>query len=147
MVNRFVIRVYGILMSKDNRQVLLADECLNGFRFTKFPGGGVELGEGILDALKREMFEEGKLDVLSCTHFYTTDFFQASAFNPSDQIISVYYLIEAETNWEAYESDQSSGNNQHTVKLVFKPLSELTQADFTFPIDQFVFQELKRKLT
>lgn len=141
MVQKFVIRVYGILMKDD--QVLLADECLNGFSFTKFPGGGVELGEGIAEALKREMMEEGQLTVNNYEHFYTTDFFQASAFRPEDQIVSVYYRIEADVPWSVYESDQSHANNQHSVKLYFKPLSELDASDLTFPIDKVVLGMLK----
>ena len=78
MIKKFVLRVYGILIKDD--QVLLADECLNGFSFTKFPGGGVELGEGIAEALKREIVEEGQLEVTSYEHFYTTDFFSGQCF-------------------------------------------------------------------
>ncbi len=141
MLEKFVLRVYGLLIQDGN--VLLADECLNGFRFTKFPGGGVELGEGIADALKREMMEEGQLKVTSYKHFYTTDFFQASAFRPEDQIVSVYYLIDADVPWLEYESDQSHANNQHSVKLYFKPLSELHESDLTFPIDKVVLEMLK----
>lgn len=141
MIKKFVLRVYGILIKDD--QVLLADECLNGFSFTKFPGGGVELGEGIAEALKREIVEEGQLEVTSYEHFYTTDFFQASAFRPEDQIVSVYYRIEAEVPWMEYESDQSHANNQHSVKLYFKPLSELDASDLTFPIDKVVLGMLK----
>jgi 8-oxo-dGTP diphosphatase len=141
MVDKFVLRTYGILI-KDG-SVLLADECLNGFRFTKFPGGGVELGEGIADALKREMMEEGQLTVTSMRHFYTTDFFQASAFKPKDQIISVYYLIEADVLWSEYESDQSVLGSEHTVKLYFKPLFELQEAELTFPIDKVVLGLLR----
>jgi ADP-ribose pyrophosphatase YjhB (NUDIX family) len=141
MVDKFVLRTYGILIKDGN--VLLADECLNGFRFTKFPGGGVELGEGIADALKREMMEEGQLVVTSMRHFYTTDFFQASAFRPKDQIISVYYLIDADLPWTEYESDQSVLGSEHTVKLYFKPLFELQDADFTFPIDKVVLKLLR----
>lgn len=141
MISKFVLRAYGILVR--NQQVLLADECLNGFSFTKFPGGGVELGEGIAEALKREMMEEGGLTVLSMQHFYTTDFFQVSAFRPGEQIVSVYYLIDADVPWSVYESDQSHGNNQHSVKLYFKPLSELNADDLTFPIDKVVLDILK----
>jgi 8-oxo-dGTP diphosphatase len=141
MPTKFVLRTYGILI-KDS-QVLLADECLNGFRFTKFPGGGVELGEGIADALKREMMEEGQLLVKDMQHFYTTDFFQVSAFRPEDQIISVYYLIDADVPWSEYESDQSVPGSEHTVKLYFKSLHEVLDSDLTFPIDKVVLKLLK----
>ena len=41
----FNIRVYGILIN-DKKQVLVSDEFIRGGYYTKFPGGGLELGEG-----------------------------------------------------------------------------------------------------
>jgi len=88
------IRVYGILLGK-NREVLVSDEYIRGSYYTKFPGGGLELGEGTRDCLKREFKEEMDLDVRIGDHIYTTDFFQMSAFRPDQQIISIYYFAEA----------------------------------------------------
>lgn len=90
----FNIRVYGILLG-DNKQVLVSDEYIRGNYYTKFPGGGLELGEGTRDCLKREFKEEMDLEVAIGDHIYTTDFFQMSAFHPEDQIISIYYFAEA----------------------------------------------------
>ncbi len=90
----FNIRVYGILSGK-NREVLVSDEFIRGSQYTKFPGGGLEFGEGTRDCLKREFKEEMNLDVRVTDHLYTTDFFQMSAFNPEHQIISIYYRVEA----------------------------------------------------
>jgi|SRR5450631_2097895 8-oxo-dGTP diphosphatase len=90
----FNIRVYGILSGK-NKEVLVSDEFIRGNRYTKFPGGGLEFGEGTRDCLKREFLEEMDLNVRVTDHLYTTDFFQMSAFNPEHQIISIYYRVEA----------------------------------------------------
>src|SRR6202166_3550658 len=90
----FNVRVYGILLGK-NRDVLVSDEFIRGNQYTKFPGGGLEHGEGTRDCLKREFKEEMNLDVRVKDHLYTTDFFQMSAFNPEHQIISIYYRVEA----------------------------------------------------
>ena len=62
---------------------------------TKFPGGGLEFGEGTRDCLKREFMEEMNLKVEVGEHIYTTDFFQLCAFNPEHQIISIYYFAKA----------------------------------------------------
>jgi 8-oxo-dGTP diphosphatase len=90
----FNLRVYGILLGK-NKEVLVSDEFIRGKQYTKFPGGGLEFGEGTRDCLKREFMEEMNLAVQVTDHLYTTDFFQMSAFNPEHQIISIYYRVEA----------------------------------------------------
>ena len=84
------VRVYGILMN-ENKQVLVSDEYIRGEYYTKFPGGGLEIGEGTRDCLKREFMEEMNLQVSIGEHLYTTDFFQISAFNNAHQILSIYY--------------------------------------------------------
>jgi len=90
----FNIRVYGILINEE-KQVLLSDEFIRGNYYTKFPGGGLEPGEGTRDCLKREFMEEMNLNVHVGAHLYTTDFYQQSAFNPERQIISIYYYVKA----------------------------------------------------
>jgi 8-oxo-dGTP diphosphatase len=90
----FNVRVYGILIN-DEQQVLVSDELIRGSYFTKFPGGGLEFGEGTRDCLKREFMEEMNLAVEIGDHIYTTDFFQLSAFNPGHQILSIYYFARA----------------------------------------------------
>jgi ADP-ribose pyrophosphatase YjhB (NUDIX family) len=88
------VRVYGILMN-ENKQVLVSDEYIRGEYYTKFPGGGLEIGEGTRDCLKREFMEEMNLQVSIGEHLYTTDFFQISAFNNAHQILSIYYEATA----------------------------------------------------
>ena len=95
MTEKFTIRVYGILKDSNDR-ILLSDEFIRGDYFTKFPGGGMELGEGTRDCLKREFKEETGLNVKIGDHIYTTDYFQVSAFNKKDQIISIYYHVIAQ---------------------------------------------------
>jgi len=90
----FNLRVYGILLNID-KQVLVSDEYIRGGYYTKFPGGGLEFGEGTRDCLKREFKEEMDLEIAVTDHLYTTDFFQMSAFNPEQQIISIYYYVKA----------------------------------------------------
>src|SRR5205085_7737464 len=93
-MNRFNLRVYGILIN-EKKQVLVSDEYIRGNYYTKFPGGGLEFGEGTRDCLKREFMEEMNLNVEVVDHIYTTDYFQLSAFNPEHQIISIYYYAAA----------------------------------------------------
>lgn len=94
-IKRFNVRVYGLLIN-DKQQILVADEVFkNGNRATKFPGGGLELGEGLIEGLIREFKEECNIDIEVTEHFYTTDFFQPSFFDNDSQIISVYYLCKS----------------------------------------------------
>lgn len=141
VVTRFNLRVYALVI-RDN-MILLSDETINNLSFTKFPGGGVEYGEGLADALKRELMEEGNIEVEEMRHFYTTDFFQQSAFNPADQIISVYYHVKADIPWMDMTTDQSLPGKQHSVRLYFFPLNELAEDRLTFPIDKHVLGLLR----
>ncbi|MGX5818859.1 NUDIX domain-containing protein [Chitinophaga lutea] len=91
-MGQFTIRVYGIMMN-DRKQVLVSDEYIRGGYYTKFPGGGLEFGEGTLECVIREWKEELNQEVEVVEHIYTTDFFQISAFDDVNQIISIYYLV------------------------------------------------------
>ena len=88
----FNIRVYGIFIN-EQKQVLVSDELIRGKYITKFCGGGLEKGEGTIECLKREFLEEMNMEVAVTEHFYTTDFYQQSAFDPTQQIISIYYRV------------------------------------------------------
>ena len=142
---KFNVRVYGLLINEEN-QVLLSDEEEYGVRFSKFPGGGLEYGEGLIDALKREFVEECDLNIEVTEHFYTTDFFVKSAFNDS-QIISVYYLVRAvsEINFSCKEVIFDF-DHEGDIRQAFRwrKLEELEPADVTFPTDQRVVELLNK---
>jgi len=97
-VSRFNIRVYLLLLDETKTRILLSDEIIGGEFITKFPGGGLEYGEGILDCLHREAKEELGQGIEVIDHYYTTERFQRSRFKPEDQIICVYYQCQLEKN-------------------------------------------------
>jgi ADP-ribose pyrophosphatase YjhB (NUDIX family) len=140
----FNVRVYGLLINEQN-QVLISDEQEYGHRFIKFPGGGLEIGEGLIDGLKREFMEECQIEVEILSHFYTTDFFVRSAFNNS-QIISVYYKVKNLTpiNFSiktiAYDFD---GEGDVLQAFRWIDIAELTTDDVTFPTDKRVVELLR----
>jgi len=150
----FTIRVYGILIN-EQRQVLVSDEFIRGNYYTKFPGGGLELGEGTRDCLKREFKEEMNLDVQVEDHIYTTDYFQMSAFNPADQIISIYYFVKALEDITVplrdkqfdFDEDQMKIYKENNEIETFRFVDwELFSADsVTLPIDKIVAAMLKEK--
>lgn len=150
----FNLRVYGILINK-NRQVLVSDELIRGSYITKFPGGGLEFGEGTRDCLKREFKEEMNLEVEVGEHIYTTDFFQISAFNPAHQIISIYYAVKAleeikvplrskpfdfdEAQMKVYEA------TKETETFRFIDWNDFSEESVTLPIDKIAAGLIKEK--
>lgn len=156
MIEKFTIRVYGILID-DNKRILVSDEFIRGNYFTKFPGGGMELGEGTHDCLKREFKEETGLDVTIGDHIYTTDYFQQSAFHATDQIVSIYYfatandtnelqnLITKTTPFE-FEAHQVNDPNGQSEVLRWIKWNDLTEETVSLPIDKIVVRMLKESL-
>jgi len=143
----FNVRVYGLLIN-DRDEILISDEQEYGMRFTKFPGGGLELGEGLIDGLKREFLEECNAEIEVLNHFYTTDFFVKSAFNNS-QIISVYYMVKNLSDLNlTIKTKVFDFDGEGDVLQAFRwlKLSELSTDDFTFPIDKHVAALLIKKL-
>jgi 8-oxo-dGTP pyrophosphatase MutT (NUDIX family) len=140
----FNIRVYGLLVN-DLGQVLVSDECRNGYSFTKFPGGGLEFGEGFKEALKREFIEELNISVDVGDLFYFNDFFQESAFNPKHQIHSFYYKVSAK-EWELIETDKHNVPlREEGEKHRWIAIDQLEINHFTFPIDKLVAEILRQK--
>jgi 8-oxo-dGTP diphosphatase len=150
----FNVRVYGILIN-DKKQVLVSDELIKGKRYTKFPGGGLEFGEGTRQCLQREFMEELNLKVSIDDHIYTTDFFQLSAFDPGHQVISIYYSVKAlepikqRMGKEAFEFDEDQmliykqNNEIETFRLI--DWENLNEETVTLPIDKVVVQIVKQQ--
>lgn len=147
----FNVRVYGILINNQH-QILLSDEYIRGKYYTKFPGGGLEHGEGTKDCLKREFLEEMNLIVDITHHIYTTDFFVESAFNPADQIISIYYAVRAlepiqfqlTSKRFDFTSEQLIKYEEHSCIETFRfvDLKNFSIDELSFPIDKVVMKML-----
>lgn len=139
---RFNIRVYGLWMNRKN-EILLVHESINDFHFTKFPGGGMEPGEGTLDCLKREFREELKLHIEVGEHFYTTDFYQPSVFKTGDQLVAIYYKVHAAHEPESFEKHTEVTDGKiETMNFEWIPLHRLSPHMLTFPIDQLVCEKI-----
>jgi 8-oxo-dGTP diphosphatase len=143
MSKPFNVRVYGIVI--EDNQVLICDELINGYKMTKFPGGGLEFGEGTIDCVIREFNEEMNIEVEVIDHIYTTDFFQQSAFNSKEQMLAIFYKIKLlevpQLKFKAQRYDFEGIENQ--IQFRWLDINNIDKKDLTFPIDQYVLNFIK----
>jgi len=141
----FNVRVYGLLIDPE-KGILISDEHAEGRSFSKFPGGGLELGEGLRDALIREFMEECQVEVEVLSHFYTTDFYEQSSFNDS-QVISIYYFVKElqplklSFNTEIFDFKDNGKQSFRWIQL-----KDLKVEDVTFKTDQTVVELLLKTM-
>ena len=147
MIKRFNIRIYGILI-KDNC-VLVSDEHIKGNNITKFPGGGLEFGEGAIDCLIREFKEELDLKISVSKHFYTTDFFVSSSFDTNSQVMSIYYLVETlqKITFPVSEKPFDFVKKAGAQSFRWINLNKISDNDFTLIIDKRVGELLSKDFT
>ncbi len=146
-VSRFNVRVYGMILDAEGERVLICNERFaDGSCAQKFPGGGVELGEGVMDAWWRECQEElGCQPVMkSAQLFHTSASFVRSAFRRDDQLIALYYTFQLQSNegvsWT--EEPTVSPGGESNVKVSWKRINALDFTTFRFPSDQSAVREL-----
>lgn len=147
---QFVIRVYGLIIN-DNNEVLVTDEFQLNQRMTKFPGGGLQYGEGPVDCLIREINEEcNGQKIKDIEHYYTTGFYQKALFYPNHQLISIYYKarfsepIQFKLSDKPFDFDDDTNGNQSFRWVKIKMLKP---DEFSFPIDKLVAGKLNRNET
>ena len=150
-VSRFNIRVYILLLDEPNARVLLSDEIVDGEYITKFPGGGLEMGEGILDCLHREAREELGQEVEALRQFYTSETFQVSRYRSEDQIICVYYICRLPRNGEGQRQPVFRVTEQkfdfieiydRAESFRWQALADLQAEDLSLPLDRQVVSRL-----
>ena len=150
----FNVRVYGLLMDAQNR-LLVSDEFIRGNYFTKLPGGGLEIGEGTRECLVREYMEETGLEVTVGDHIYTTDFFQISAFNNKDQIISIYYHVHCKntngikTSEKVFDftPEQTADNQREAESFRWVNFEDISEQTMSLPIDKVAIQIFKNSFS
>jgi 8-oxo-dGTP pyrophosphatase MutT (NUDIX family) len=138
-----------MLIINERKEILLSDEFQLNMKMVKFPGGGMEYGEGTLRCLQREAMEEFGQRLTNIRHFYTTDYYQKAYFFKDHQLISIYYLADLSEPLSVKTSDrpfdfEEYTNGQQSLRRV--KLSELEEEDLTFPIDRKVVGMLKKEL-
>lgn len=134
MIHRVNVRVYAACI-KDRKIFTLFEEYV-GEKLIKFPGGGLEYGEGTIECLKREFAEELNLEIENIQHLYTQEDFIVSKFNDNEQLLTIYYTadIKEEANLKIID--------ETIEKTEWISLDE--ENPFTLPVDKIVFEKLKR---
>lgn len=144
-INNFVVRVYGLVLNK-TAQILLSDEYLFNQYMTKFPGGGLEFGEGPEDCIRREGMEEFGQEIEIVEHFYTTGFFQRAMFFDNHQLLSIYYVIMLKDKpifrivSKPFDIPEINGSQSFR----WASIDDLQENDLTFPVDRYVLGILKK---
>ncbi len=143
---KYTIRVYMLIVN-ERLEILLSDEYQLDMKMVKFPGGGMEYGEGSIDCLQREAMEEFGQSLANILHFYTTDYYQKALFFDDHQLISIYYLANLTEPLRIRVSDRPFDfpeliNGQQSFRWV--SLKDIQENDLTFPVDRKVIGLLKR---
>lgn len=137
MIDKINVRVYG-LVEKD-RKVLAVHEEYVGEHLMKFPGGGLEYGEGVLDCLKREFEEELNVKIKIREHLYTQEDFLVSKFRENEQLLTIYYLVDFLDENDFLIVDPMIEQTE------WIPLDQ-TENPFQLPIDKIAFEVLQKKM-
>lgn len=136
MIDKINVRVYATVI-KDKKILSLHEEYV-GDHLLKFPGGGLEFGESILECLHREFDEELNLKITNLQHLYTQEGFLVSKFRDNEQLLTIYYLAEIVDEEDLIIRDSC------IEKIEWISLDN-EENPFPLPIDKIVFDLLKKK--
>ncbi|MCX8524967.1 NUDIX hydrolase [Chryseobacterium formosus] len=136
MIDNINVRVYACVV-KDKKVLTLFEEYA-GQPLMKFPGGGLEYGEGLTDCLKREFEEELNVHIEIVEHLYTQEDFLVSRFKSNEQLLTIYYMVNITNEEDFIILDPC------IEKIDWIPI-DVSENPFTLPVDKIVFDKLKEK--
>ena len=137
MINKTNVRIYACAIK--NGSVLVLHEEYAGEHLMKFPGGGLEYGEGVLDCLHREFEEELNAKIRVIGHLYTQENFEVSRFRENEQLLTIYYMVEILDETDFLIMDPC------IEKVEWLPV-DTEENNFPLPVDGIAFDKLKERL-
>ena len=135
-------RVYGFLIN-NSRQVLVSAERFKGIPLIKFPGGGVEWGEGLRDALIREFKEELKISIRVNENIYFNDFPVESAIDKRYQVQAFFYQVEPLEPMRFSTVRSLEPPEKNIENFIWVDLKNLSEELFTYEIEKQAARALK----
>jgi 8-oxo-dGTP diphosphatase len=123
-IERFRPAIYGVLIQDGQVLLVRAPQAFLGV--VGFPGGGIELGESPLDALRREFTEETGLEVEPIRVLWATTGLHRAKLRPAQQLIAIH--------WEVLQvggTFRPHGNGDDVEAAFFCPLAAL-------PVDEML---------
>lgn len=143
-ITKFNIRVYGLIIN-EFEEVLISDEMFMKKKLIKFPGGGMNFGEGPIDCLKREAIEELNQEIEVIDHFYTTEYFIPTKFFNDRQLVAIYYLArltEPTTFKPSNKPFDFIGDEDGMQSFRWIAKDQLNKINFSFELDSLVAEKL-----
>ncbi|MFH1563906.1 MAG: NUDIX hydrolase [Nitrospirota bacterium] len=124
------VRVAIVILKED--KILLVQHKKKGKKYWLLPGGRVDLGETLIEAIQREMLEEANIKVKVGDLLFISD-----AISTDRHIINIFF------EGEIIGGNLKVGNEEILQCVEFVPISSLDELTF-YPI---VKKELKQWLT
>jgi len=137
-IQRFRPAIYGVLRQGSDVLLVRAPQTSDGV--IGFPGGGIELGEAPLDALRREFSEETGLKIEPLRLLWATTGFHRSRKFPHLQVLGVYWEVR-----RIGGALRPEGNDDDVDEAFFCPLGALPEAQM-MSVDREVVQLLGKIL-
>ncbi len=133
------------------KHVLVLKEKIGSFEIVKFAGGGVNHGEGIFNALRRELKEELEIEIHTDWELiYVNNFFVPSAFKQDKEVLAIYYSFPCNEKTINKLKPVKVSNYQEALgkqsQVFLVPLKPEMVEIFMIPTDRMAFIHLLKKV-
>lgn len=96
------VAVKIFILNESNNLLVVRQSELEDY---EVPGGRIDLGESIEDAMKRELFEELNIEIKNFNYKIENNF---QAMNPNEKIQHLYFIVSLKLNKEDVEKISTS---------------------------------------